>query len=388
MMYSQWLSGRILRASTVLLMIMAGVVIVLAPGRASASTCVSWTGIQPPNPGAVSKFRSVAVLSRCNAWAVGSTAASADGPFQTLIEHWDGSAWKQVASPSPSSSANELFGVAAVSASNVWAVGNYISGTGIGTQIVVLHWNGTAWKRVASPNPGVFNQLSGVAAVSASNIWAVGSHSNGTGSQTLVLHWNGTAWKQVPSPSPGSDSFLDGVAAVSASNAWAVGGDPNGTLVLHWNGSTWKRVASPSAGSFNGLRSVAAVSASNAWAVGSDFNGTAWQTFVLHWNGTAWQRVASPNPGGLNGSFLLGVAAVSASDAWAVGTYSNGSAFLTLVVHWNGTGWKHVASPNLGGADDNELNGVAATSSTNIWAVGFSRFEAAKEDQLLAIHCC
>ena len=61
--------------------------------------------------------------------------------------------------------------------------------------------------------------LSGVAATSASNAWAVGS----TGSpKALILRWNGTAWKQVPSPAP-AGSRLSGVAATSASNAWAVG---------------------------------------------------------------------------------------------------------------------------------------------------------------------
>jgi hypothetical protein len=37
--------------------------------------------------------------------------------------------------------------------------------------------------------------LNGVAATSARNVWAVGG--NGAG-RNLILHWDGTAWKRVP----------------------------------------------------------------------------------------------------------------------------------------------------------------------------------------------
>jgi hypothetical protein len=55
-----------------------------------------------------------------------------------------------------------------------------------------------------------------------------------------VVHWDGTAWRRVPSPSPGTFASLSGVAATSATNAWAVGGaDAGKTLILHWNGTAW-----------------------------------------------------------------------------------------------------------------------------------------------------
>jgi len=57
--------------------------------------------------------------------------------------------------------------------------------------------------------------LSGVAAASGRNAWAVGGH--------VILHWNGHAWSRVPSPLRGVRSFLLGVAVSAAGNAWAVG---------------------------------------------------------------------------------------------------------------------------------------------------------------------
>src|SRR6266568_1670204 len=331
-MNARCLTGRIFKALAAPL-VMAGMLIGLGSGAASASACVSWTGVQPPSPGTSGNaLSSAAVLSSCNAWAVGHYSnGTAD---QTLVEHWNGSAWKQVASPDPGGADrnNTLDGVAAVSSANIWAVGSYINGTT--SQTLIEHWNGTAWTQVASPNLGFGDRLSGVAAVSSSNVWAVGFYSNGTVPQTLILHWNGTAWKHVSSPNPGgrdSTDFLAGIAATSSTSIWAVG-----------------------------------------WYSDCTCDIPPQNTLVLHWNGTAWTHVSSPSPGGSNGNLLSGVAGLSSSNAWAVGSYSNGTAQQTLVEHWNGTAWRHVSSPDPGGASQNNaLNGVAASSSTSLWAVGY-----------------
>jgi len=42
--------------------------------------------------------------------------------------------------------------------------------------------------------------LDAVAATSATDAWAVGNYSSASASGTLILHWDGTAWTQVPSP--------------------------------------------------------------------------------------------------------------------------------------------------------------------------------------------
>lgn len=85
-----------------------------------------------------------------------------------------------------------------------------------------------------------------------------------------------------------------------------------------------------------------------------------------------WSVVDSPNVGSSSNE-LSGVAAVSASNSWAVGDYlPSGSTSLTLIEHWNGTSWSVVASPNHVGSIGNVLSGVARVpGSSNIWAVGF-----------------
>jgi hypothetical protein len=112
--------------------------------------------------------------------------------------------------------------VAAASSKDAWAVGDIYTTT---SRTFVLHWNGVVWKRQKTPNgsSGV-NILWGVAATSGTNAWAVGSQAEGSGQQTLVLRWNGSRWKIQPSPDPDpTHDSLYAVAADSASDAWAVG---------------------------------------------------------------------------------------------------------------------------------------------------------------------
>ena len=53
------------------------------------------------------------------------------------------------------------------------------------------HWNGTAWSIVTSPNASQGNVLSGVTCTSASDCWAVGEYSNGSSySQTLIERYS------------------------------------------------------------------------------------------------------------------------------------------------------------------------------------------------------
>jgi hypothetical protein len=91
----------------------------------------------------------VTVLSGRSAWAVGEVALGG----HSLIVHWNGADWQRVPSPSPSSQGNVLTGVAATSASDAWAVG-YAGSSSIGSTTLIEHWNGTTWTRQPDRSPG------------------------------------------------------------------------------------------------------------------------------------------------------------------------------------------------------------------------------------------
>jgi plastocyanin len=340
-----------------------------APGGGPEPCALAWSVVASPNVGTRDNFLlDMAAVSASDIWAVGyyyNGFAS-----QTLAEHWDGTQWSVVPSPNVGTGTSVLHGVAAVRANDVWAVGY------TGTQTVVEHWNGTQWSIVGSPNVGAgFNGLLGVMVVSANDIWAVGHYYAPAGGayRTLIEHWNGASWSLVSSPNTGSDdNFLwGGMGAIAASDIWAVGSyGTNGsrrTLVLHWNGTTWSTVPSPNVGtSENRLQGAAAIAANDVWAVG--FYGIApnEQTLIEHWDGTAWSIVPSPSPGTAR-SELLDVAAVSSGDVWAVGFAGSGT-LGTLTEHWDGTQWSVVTSPSQPGTD--VLEAVAAISDSYVWAAG------------------
>ena len=91
----------------------------------------------------------------------------------------------------------------------------------------------------AQPEP---NQTASSRAVATSSRAAPG-RSVAPAANTLILHWTGTVWEQVHSPNPTPDhgENLTGVAATSARNAWVVGyaGGGGQVLIARWNGVSW-----------------------------------------------------------------------------------------------------------------------------------------------------
>jgi hypothetical protein len=145
-----------------------------------------------------SQFSGVAAAASNDVWAVGSKTVSATS--NTLIEHWDGTSWSVVPSPTPSGG-GLLLAVTAISTTDVWAVGIQSQFSGD----VVEHWDGTSWSLVSSPAfTGASDILRGIAAVSAKSIFAVGS---------AIEHWNGHKWSLLTTPS--GVSGMDGVTALS-----------------------------------------------------------------------------------------------------------------------------------------------------------------------------
>ena len=142
-----------------------------------------------------------------------------------------------------------LQGVAVVAANDVWAVG--YKGRDPGPyETLAMHWDGTQWAIVPTPNPGAGGQLLAVSAVAANDVWAVRHYQIRISPRTLTLHWDGTQWTQADSPHTGSGSELAGVAAVASNDVWAVGGyfDTSRVyrpLIEHWDGTQWSIVTSP-----------------------------------------------------------------------------------------------------------------------------------------------
>jgi hypothetical protein len=385
------------RSRPVVLFLAAGLIFGSAAGvvasPADAACTEAWNIVPSPNVGEAggdfdNELSSLAVVNANDIWALGDWGTYG-AARSTLALHWNGSSWAQVSTPNGVNEVNWLIGSAALASNDVWAVGYTATNPPeqSTSNTLIEHWNGASWAVIPSPNPTpplsgggpVSNQLLGVAAVAANDVWAVGQSTDFGAGQTLIVHWNGTTWSTVQAPHPGEYSVLRSISAVSANDIWAVGTHyVNGlqlTLVEHWNGSTWTVVNSPNDGPFlQELLRVRAVSANDVWAVGyhlSVFGASqVYQTSIFHYNGTAWTVVPSPDVNQEN-NYLWSVAGTSPTDAWAVGFYDTGFELKTMTQHWDGSAWTILPSPNVSTYID-ELLDVAMVSPTDVWAVGHS----------------
>lgn len=354
--------------------------------RVAEADCLDncWTIITSPNIGTSNNYlNGVAAVSTNDVWAVGNYYESSAAPQpqeQKEILHWNGVSWSTVSSPSIGTQ-SFLHAITAISANDVWAVGAYYA-PGNRYRTLIMHWDGTEWSVIPSPNVGTDdNLLRGIAGVSSTDMWAVGERgTGGFGYRTLTMHWDGTAWEVIDSPNPGTSDTLSGVTAVSSTNVWAVGqyatNDGGRSLTLQWTGTQWIQRDSPNPNLASDLHGVSAVSADDIWAVGRTYVAIDhYESLMLHWNGTNWTHVSSPDVGS-SSEDIYGVARVAASNVWAVGWYSDGGAQRTLSLHWDGASWNHVTSSNVGSSSySNVLTAVAVTlgglgSVAHIWTVG------------------
>ena len=323
----------------------------------------AWNIVSSPNVGSGDNhLNGIAAVSASDIWAVGYSTADSNSPSQALMEHWDGTQWSVISIPEPVGWYSDLTGITAITSSDEWAVGSFISGTT--TVTLIEHWDGTQWSIVSGSNPGAYsNTLTGITAISSSDVWAVGSFAASSSSNGLTLteHWDGIQWSVVASPNVGSGyNTLSSVSAHATNDVWAAGAG-NGGLVEHWDGTQWSIVLNKG---YN-FTALTALGSRNVWVVGYQlFNGNQ-QAMLEHWNGVSWKSVASPNPGGL--SEFLGVTAISSRNIWAVGY----NAPHTLIEHWNVTQWGIVSSPD-GGSQGNFLLGATHVPGTKqVLAVGY-----------------
>jgi hypothetical protein len=289
----------------------------------------AWTIVPNFYTGNGGELHGVAALASDDVWAVGFTMAK--GYYKSFAEHWNGVTWTRVGIPSKLGVHNYLTSVTAVAADDVWAVGYTVAIHASTQKTLVEHWDGTAWSIVPSPNPGrnvLYNQLLSVDAFGPDDVWAVGFY-DGPGqveNLPLVEQWDGTAWSILPVPAAGANNILYSVAAVGASDVWAVGEafaiNPGSTLVEHWDGAAWSIVPSPSLGSSSVLQGVTAISSGDVWALGgkADVGIFPTDTLAEHWDGSVWSIVATdPMPD--SNEYFNGAAAISSTDVWGVGVF-------------------------------------------------------------------
>jgi hypothetical protein len=256
--------------------------------------------------------------------------------------------WTSIQAMEAITGSNRLSSIAAISANDVWAVGSHQDNQYMNERPVTMHWNGTQWRIVSVPDVGVNSAyLSDVAAVSSNDVWAVGSRNGG--SEALIIHWNGTAWSLVSVPPPAASARLSGVTVIASNDVWAVGS----RSAIHWDGLRWNSVAIPD---ITHLHGVDAISSNDVWAVGEDIpEGAA----AIHWDGVSWSQVPVPS---IYGGRLYDVSASAPNNVWALGLDPD-------VARWDGNQWSEVVLPP--GSPD-YFRSIEVYAPNDVWIVSVS----------------
>ena len=362
------------------------------PSRPSPYNLTSVSFGPPNNP-----------ISRNDGWAVGfnntinpatgvcPSGGAASPDCSSVALHWDGIAWRVQTAGLAGANAGPLWSVFMVSSTDIWAVGQTITGQGI-----FWHWTGVpglggGWNAPQAPVP---SPLYSVFMVSATEGWAVGAGGS-------IFHYFGGAWTVFPSPVPGKN--LRSVYMISPTEGWAVGDD--GTII-HYAAGTWTGPVGPGTTTSN-LVSVFMVGSTEGWAVGLGgallhYSGGVWTALpislvptspvsqldfhsayyntaadgwvvgtagvILHFDGSNFGTVTSPTLNNFTsisfGPPLTGP--INPNDGWAVGNSSTAMPFEPTIYHWNGFMW----TKGISIGTTNDLNSVFMVNSGDVWSVG------------------
>lgn len=329
-----------------------------------APWCVASANMTPPG-----YLSSISGLAENDVWAIESRGVEYGKGIAIL--HWDGVRWNVALQSGESRGFNRIVEIAP---DNVWVVGWRYSGKSTSTSnpasiTLTMHWDGTQWQTIASPNgPTANNTLVAISAASANDIWAVGNFST---SNMLVIHWDGQHWSSIANPTKGKFNIvqLTSIKAFSADDVWMAGNTldyKNNTVILHWDGAQWKTLANPPelsgiGGSFQ--TTLDGATPDDIWAVSSVGNGV----MIEHWNGKQW-KLSTPLPlTPDNNDALASVVAAGSDNAWTVGRLGTSSqGFRPTIEHWNGHQWQVVPGPALSGG-----LGEVTMIGNQPWAAGF-----------------
>jgi alpha-tubulin suppressor-like RCC1 family protein len=356
---------------------LSGVETVSAGGLHALVTTAAPVESSPPGPSSYlfgsipGTVGPVSALSGSDAW--GLTSSGKDGTISDA-SHWNGTAWKRTKLAAPAGGTGSVGAIYAAGPADVWVAGTVVETAG-NEQTLIEHWTGKAWTIVPSPDPFPesgfgFDSLSAISGSGPDDIWAVGydhADTQNATDQILLAHFNGTAWTAVTPPALKGDDVANAVADASPGDVWVVGtnlfpakrvGDLG--VALHYNGTTWKPASMPTIGDKwvdNIPRAVTIAADNDVWIDEQTVNvhqpgQGGYFSDLLNFNGTKFTVTQAPPPDGPRitvQTVLWGITSLGPDDIYTDGfaTYTDG-AQLALTYHYNGTTWSLLPGPQPG----------------------------------------
>ena len=265
-----------------------------------------------------------AVIRIFTATLAGIMLAGTAGLVVAAASPTAGSRWRVAFVASTNFSA--FTGIAALSARDVWAVGiNQPPGPFADQTAIIRRWNGRSWKGVSLPATYKRAYLFTVAGSSPSNVWVLGQWRNGKGldGHLFALRWDGRRWSRI-GWWVGYDQVTAAVV-LSRTDVWMFASSP-----WHYNGHGWKMYKLPF-----GLFQASAISANDVWAVGVD--DASFAPVLARWHDGRW--VSEPVPSLGSRASFADLVALTDRDIWIVGDTGSSTGPRALSLRRNGGRW-------------------------------------------------
>ncbi|MEO3871488.1 hypothetical protein ABGB18_21965 [Nonomuraea sp. B12E4] len=296
------------------------------------------------------------ILATSVAWSQVTPAAHADPRRPSNLE-----AWQQSTSVRLQTDAS-LSDVLAISPSDVWAVGQQEIWDVWKNRGTIRHWNGSAWAEVPVRDATAAGNLRGLAAVTPSDVWAVGDGHDGV---PYLAHGDTAGFDRVRPPVLRAGDWLGGIDARSG-KVVAVGSRDKQGLVLTGEGNSWT------------VQEVEEDGALYAVAGGFAVGDTGEEPLIVHNSGGAWKTMPLPS---IPGGYLRDVQVDNSKRAMAVGGIYRGPGDISpLVLTWNGKRWRRQQVPE----SDARLYGVTGDGKGRYWMVGY---DPSREAEPFMIRC-
>jgi hypothetical protein len=196
---------------------------------------VSWIPSSFPSiPSQFARINSAYAISPNDVWAVGVAGSLTSGANAQLIYHWNGVTWSAV--PHPKWPFFDTDVVYADAPNDVW-----IAGVRIFTRAFLAHWDGSTW----TLRNAIYDvdDASGLAVFGPNDVWVsfIDVFNGENLGKPFVLHWDGSTIRKELLPPLGGvfPRDISGLAGVSSTDLWAVGDNANGQNYIAHHHFTW-----------------------------------------------------------------------------------------------------------------------------------------------------
>jgi hypothetical protein len=325
------------------------------------------------------------ILTGCGLPGISATISSHGAPGSSSSACNPAMQWK------PPADNIQLNDIAMVSPTEGWAVGNTTPSPARPSPVapagVIYHYVNGNWVRL--PETFANAPLASLSMDSPTDGWAVSNPDEiKPGARALVLHYTGGRWRPVDVPAldavlkDGSSFLKISVEMFGPTSGWIFAwtdlepdpSNPNNrpdVVIMRFENGVWTPIAPPAVKTSTRMFALSAVSADEAWIVGTDYgSGGALTTLFAHYVNGAWSLWPKTFPGDSDQSIFM----LSPTDGWV--SYTANDTGQWVLLHYDGTSWAPVATPQRWASSDIELGTPVIAISPGVTWFGAYDFNA------------